>query len=106
MREILLTLLIGIVAGIIDILPMLKMKIDKYSMVSAFVHYLIVPFFIFNTQFFSMAWWFKGGVLNLFLAVPVIILAAKDGKNSVLPMLIMSVVLGTVIGMVGHFLIL
>ncbi len=27
----LLTLLIGIVAGIIDVLPMIKMKVDKYS---------------------------------------------------------------------------
>lgn len=46
----LLTLFIGIIVGIIDILPMIKMKVDKYSILSAFVYYLIVPFIIFDTN--------------------------------------------------------
>lgn len=33
----LLTLLIGIVAGVIDVLPMIKMKADRYSTLSAFI---------------------------------------------------------------------
>lgn len=103
MKELLLTLLIGIAAGVIDVLPMIKMKLDKYSEISAFVHYLIAPFIIFNTELFGMAWWLKGGVINLALAVPVVILAAKDDKTSAPPMIVMSVVLGTVIGIVGHF---
>lgn len=103
MKEFLLTLLIGVVAGVIDVLPMIKMKLDKYSVTSAFVHYLITPFIIFNTALFGMAWWLKGGVINLLLAIPVIILAAKDDKSSVPPMIVMSIVLGTVIGVVGHF---
>ena len=78
MKELLLTLLIGIAAGVIDVLPMIKMKLDKYSEISAFVHYLIAPFIIFNTELFGMAWWLKGGVINLALAIPVVILAAKD----------------------------
>lgn len=103
MKEILLTLLIGIVAGTLDILPMIKMKLNKYSTVSAFAHYLISPLVIFNTEFFGIAWWLKGGILNLLLAIPVIILAAKDDKKSVMPMIAASVVLGTAIGIVGHF---
>ena len=103
MKELLLTLLIGIAAGVIDVLPMIKMKLDKYSEISAFVHYLIAPFIIFNTELFGMAWWLKGGVINLALAIPVVILAAKDDKISAPPMIVMSVVLGTVIGVVGHF---
>ena len=31
MKEFLLTLLIGIIAGTIDVLPMIKMKLDRYS---------------------------------------------------------------------------
>lgn len=34
--NILLALLIGAVVGVIDILPMIKMKVDKYSTWSAF----------------------------------------------------------------------
>lgn len=98
MKEFFLTLLIGIIAGVLDVLPMIKMKLDSFSKTSAFVHYLIAPFIIFNTGFLGMAWWLKGGALNLVLALPVIILAAKDDKKSVLPMAINSVVLGTIIG--------
>lgn len=105
MKEIILTLLIGTAAGIIDILPMIKMKLDKYSISSAFAHYLIAPFFIFHTELFGMAWWLKGGVITLILAVPVIILVAKEDKKSAVPMIVMSVVLGTLMGVVGHFVV-
>jgi len=103
MKEVLLTLIIGIIAGTIDILPMIKMKLDKYSIVSAFVHYIIAPFIIFNTDLFGMSWWLKGSVITLLLAIPTIILVAKEDKKSVPPMVIMSVVLGTLIGIAGHF---
>lgn len=105
MKELLLTLLIGIVAGIIDILPMLKMKLDKFSIFSAFAHYLIASFIIFSTDLFGMAWWLKGGAITLLLAIPVMILVAKEDKKSVVPMAVMSVVLGTLIGTAGHFVL-
>lgn len=99
-----LTLLIGIVAGIIDVLPMIKMKVDKFSCLSAFVYYLIVPFIIFGINWFSNLWWLKGSVVAILMAIPVIILVAKEDKKSPLAMIIMSIVLGSIIGVVGHFL--
>lgn len=98
-----LTLLIGIVAGVIDILPMVKMKVDKYSCLSAFVYYLIVPFVIFGINWFGNLWWLRGGVVAILMAIPVIILVAKEDKKSPVAMTIMSIVLGTIIGLVGHF---
>ncbi len=98
-----LTLLIGIVAGIIDVLPMIKMKVDKYSCVSAFVYYLIVPFVIFGINWFDNLWWLRGGIVAILMAIPVI-LVAKEDKKSPIAMTIMSVVLGSIIGVVGHFL--
>lgn len=102
MKEFLLTLLIGILAGVIDILPMIRMKLDKYSVFSAFIHYLIAPFVIINTKLFGLPWWSKGGVINLLLAIPIIILVAKDDKKSIVPMTITSIVLGTLISLVSH----
>lgn len=102
--NILLTLVIGVVAGIIDILPMIKMKVEKFSIVSAFVYYLILPFVIFNINWFSNLWWLRGGVVAILLALPVIILVAKEDKKSPIAMTIMSIVLGTIIGVAGHFL--
>lgn len=99
------TLLTGIVIGLADILPMVKMKLDTHSIVSAFVFYLIAPFIVYSTNLFGMPWWLRGSVVTFLLALPVIILVAKDGMSAAAPMVIMSVVLGLVIGLVGHFLL-
>lgn len=103
MKMFLLTLLTGAVFGTIDILPMLKMKLDKSAIISAFVFYLIVPFIVYNTDLFGMPWWLKGGVITLLLALPVIIIVAKDGMKAAAPIAVMSVVLGTLIGIAGRF---
>lgn len=105
MKTILLTCLIGIIAGAVDILPMIKMKLDRYSIASAFVFYFILPFVILNIDLFGLVWWLKGGVTGLAMAAPTIIMVAKEDKKSVPPMLIMSAVLGTLIGIAGHFLL-
>ena len=105
MKTFMLTAVIGVIAGAIDVLPMIKMKLDKYSIISAFIHYFILPFFVYNTQLFGMPWWLKGAILALMLAVPTIILAAKDDGKSVPPMLLSSVFLGTLIGISGHYLL-
>lgn len=99
----LLILLIGIVAGVIDVLPMIKMKLDKYSCISAFIYYVILPFIIFGINWFSNLWWLKGGVVAILMAIPVIILVAKEDKKSPVAMTVMSIVLGSIIGILGHF---
>lgn len=106
MKIILLTALVGFIAGMIDILPMVKMKLDKYAISSAFIFYFIMPFIIYNTSLFGMVWWLKGSVIALALAIPVIIIVSKEDKNSIPPMVVMSVVLGTLIGVAGHFIII
>lgn len=104
MKEFVIPLLVGLVVGAIDVFPMIKMKLDRHSILSAFVFYLILPFIIFNVNLFGIPWWLTGGIVGLALALPVIILVARDDKNSVPPMLIMSAVLGTLISAAGHFL--
>ena len=105
MKTFLFTLLTGAVLGTVDILPMLKMKLDRFSVISAFVFYLIAPFIVYHTDLFGITWWLRGGVITLLLALPVIILVAKDGVQSSMPIAVMSVFLGTLIGVVGRFLL-
>lgn len=105
MKLFLLTVLIGLVAGTIDILPMIKMKLDKYAIASAFLFYFVVTFIISGTNLFGMAWWLKGAVITLALATPTIIIVAKEDKKSIMPMSIMAVVLGSLIGLAEHLLL-
>ena len=88
--------MLGIVIGAIDVLPMIKMKLDKYSVLSAFVFYFTLPFIVVNMDLFGLTWWLKGGVVGLVLALPMVIIVSKDDKQSVVPMLIMSTILGEV----------
>lgn len=80
------------------------MKIDKHSCISAFIYYLMIPFVIFGLDWFGNLWWIRGGVVTLLLAMPVIILVFKEDKKSPIAMSIMSIVLGSIIGIVGHLL--
>ena len=104
MENILLTLLIGIIAGIVDIAPMIKMKIDKYATWSAFVFYFTMPFIIFNLDILNSIWWIKGGIICFVLELPILILVAKEDKKGIIPIAIMSIVLGSLIGIAGHLL--
>lgn len=104
MKNFLFMLLIGIVAGFIDVLPMLKMKLDKHSISSAFLFYLFLPFVILNVNLFGMVWWLKGALVAVMMAIPVIIIVSKTDKKSILPMVINAIVLGTVISIAGHLL--
>ena len=106
MNLFLTTLIIGIIVGIIDVLPMIKMKLDKSAILSAFVFYLIMPFVIYNTNMWGMPWWLSGGVITLLLALPVIILVAKNGLKAAIPIGVMAIVLGTLIGIIGRFVIM
>ncbi len=105
MKEFLLTLLIGIAAGAVDVLPMIKMKLDRYSIASAFVFFLILPFIVFNSDLFGLSWWLKGGITGLLLSLPVTILVAKEDKKSVPPMIIMPAILGMLIGIAGRYIV-
>lgn len=105
MKTFSLTTVLGIIVGLIDILPMIKMKLDRYAIASAFTFYLILPFIILNIDLYGLAWWLKGGLVALLLAIPTMILIAKEDKKSVPPVVIMSVVLGTVIAAAGNYLI-
>ncbi|HEX3021539.1 MAG TPA: hypothetical protein VHQ24_15985 [Lachnospiraceae bacterium] len=104
MRELLLTILIGVVAGVIDVMPMIKMKLDKYAITSAFTFYLILPFITINTTLLETLWWIKGGMIGFILAVPVMVIVAKDDRKATIPMGIMSIILGSLIGIAGHYL--
>jgi uncharacterized membrane protein len=104
MKNILITTIIGVIAGLIDILPMIKMKQDKNSIASAFVFYFFMPFIIYGTNLFGMVWWIEGAVLTIAMALPVLLIVAKTEKKAVPPILMMAIILGTLIGVTGHFL--
>jgi len=104
MNTLLLSVLIGIVAGIIDIIPMLIQKLDKRATISAFLQYFFVSIIIVNIDLPHIIWWLQGGMISVALSLPVVVLVAAQDKKAVPIILTMAAILGTLIGIAGHYL--
>lgn len=100
MNNILTAILIGIVAGIIDVIPMIIRKLAKRDSISAFIHYfalgLIIPFVD-----FGIPHWIKGIIIAILTAIPIMIIVYPKDKKAIIPMIIFSLILGAGIGLAG-----
>ncbi|MCP4051178.1 MAG: hypothetical protein GY730_10795 [bacterium] len=97
MSKLIISLLIGVIAGIIDVIPMLIQKLDKYACISAFIHWMVLGIIISYIDL-PMSNWLKGIIIAVLSALPIIVIVAKDDPKSILPILIMSIVLGAFVG--------
>ena len=100
MSEILIALLIGTVAGVIDVIPMIIQKMDKYANLSAFFHWvvlgLIIPFVSWD-----IAPWLKGLITAEISAVPILFIVVPKDKKAIVPITIMSAILGVLVAISG-----
>lgn len=100
MNDILIALTIGIIAGIIDVIPMIIKKLDKFSNLSAFSHWvilgLIIPFVDWNVEP-----WVKGLILGVLSAIPIMIMVYPKDKKALIPMIIFSAILGIGVAIAG-----
>ncbi len=97
MSKLLFSLAIGIIAGIIDVIPMIIQKIDKYANISAFVHWVVLGIIISYIKI-PFSPWLKGLIIAELSALPIVILVAKTDIKSIIPILIISAILGIFVG--------
>ena len=100
MNDFLIAIIIGTVAGLIDVIPMIIMKLEKVANISAFVHYfvlgLIIPFVNWGIEP-----WLKGIIISFLSALPVMIIVYPKDKKALIPMIVFSLILGAGIGIAG-----
>ena len=104
MDTLLLSAIIGTVAGVIDIIPMIIQKLDKRASISAFLQYFFVSIIIVNIDLPHIVWWLQGGLISVAFAIPVVIIVASKEKKAVPIILTMAAILGTLIGLAGNYL--
>lgn len=104
MDTLLLSAIIGIAAGLVDIIPMVIQKLEKRATISAFLQYFFVSIIIVNIDLPHIAWWLQGGLISVTLSLPVVFLVSAQDKKAVPIILTMAAVLGTLIGIAGHYL--
>ncbi|MFH2060064.1 MAG: hypothetical protein ABIJ59_14335 [Pseudomonadota bacterium] len=100
MKSIMISLCIGVIAGIIDVVPMIIQKLDKYSCISAFIYWivlaLIIPYVNWDIQP-----WLKGLLIAEMTAIPIMIIVFPQDPKALIPMIIFSAVLGAGVGISG-----
>lgn len=104
MNQIAIGIIIGLVAGTIDVIPMIIQKLEKRACISAFTHWvflgIVIPFVNWGIQP-----WLKGLIIGVLAAIPVLILVTEKDKKAVVPILLFSAVLGIGVALAGaHFI--
>ncbi len=100
MTDILLALTLGVVAGAIDIIPMIKRNVPKFSIGFVFAQWvvlgLLIPFV--NWKIPS---WLKGLIIGELGMIPVMILTYYRNKQALPSIMIFAAVLGIGLGIAG-----
>lgn len=100
MNNFLIALCIGVVAGLIDAVPMAVQKMDKFACLSAFTHWfvlgLIIPFVHWNIQP-----WLRGLLIGELSAIPVILMIYPQDRKAFIPLGIFSAILGIGVAVAG-----
>jgi len=103
MKKLLLGLLFGAAAGLIDILPMLAMKLPLAANLSAFSLWVVAGLLIASAdlKLNSAA---KGLVIALLVFLPNAFLIGQNHIADLLPPLVMTVILGSLLGwLIGRY---
>ncbi len=96
---------IGVAAGLLDILPMILQKMEKISIISAFLQYFFVSIVIVHINLPGIVWWLQGSLISLALALPILVIISSNDMKSVPIIASMAIILGALIGIAGHYLI-
>ena len=90
----------GLVAGGVDVIPMLLKKFPKASCLSAFIQYVVVAIVIFHIHLPGLSWWLEGALVSLAMALPVLVVVAEKERKSVPVIAVNALVLGVLIAWV------
>ncbi|MCF8378445.1 MAG: hypothetical protein K9H49_02640 [Bacteroidales bacterium] len=90
-------ILLGIVAGIIDVIPMIMQKLTWDANISAFAMWIVVGFLI-STVDLKINSIIKGILLAFLVLLPSAILIGWNEPFSLIPIAIMTTILGGLLG--------
>jgi hypothetical protein len=97
MSKLLIALLIGTGAGLLDIIPMVLRKAPWHEVAVPFVHWLMLGVLIAYVQV-PLHPMLKGAVVALMTTLPTLIAYSQTKPGAVLPILGISIVLGAAVG--------
>jgi len=96
-NKIVVGIVFGIISGFIDVVPMILQRLTWDANLSAFAHWVIAGLII-STSNLKFKGALKGLIISILLLIPVGILVAWKEPMSLIPMGVMTVILGSLLG--------
>ena len=97
MRKIVIGLLLGAAAGVLDVIPMLAQKLPWDANLSAFSMWVVIGFFL-STSSLRLSAVAQGLLTSFLCLVPAAILVGAKQPASLIPIAIMTTALGCLLG--------
>jgi hypothetical protein len=101
MKRIIIGLVFGAAAGILDVIPMFLQKLTWDANLSAFSMWVVSGFMI-STSALKMNNILKGIIISFLLLFPYAILIGWNQPASLIPIAIMTLILGSLLGFSIH----
>ena len=96
-RNIFIGLLIGVVAGVIDVIPMINMGLSLNANLSAFSMWVVIGFFLAITRM-KIKSVMKGLIISMLVLLPNLFIIGWDDPVTLVPVFIMTLILGSFAG--------
>jgi len=96
-RKILIGIAIGTFAGIIDVIPMILQNLTWDANLSAFSMWVVIGFFVAVTEI-GVRGVLKGLIISYLLIIPVSFIIGWKEPFSLVPILVMTTILGGLVG--------
>ena len=104
MNKLLKSLLLGMAAGILDVIPMVFLDLSWQANASAFLHWLALGVIITYAKL-PMSGWLSGLILALITGIPVAVQVTESDPSAAIPIMISSVILGSLLGFMAEKMI-
>ena len=96
-------LIVGIIFGTVDIIPMILMKMNWDTLLSAFLMCVIGGFLI-STSNLKLNNTLKGTLIFFLIALPMMIVVVSGSPQELIPMLVTNLIIGSLMGyFIGRF---
>lgn len=97
MNNIILGLVLGCIAGIIDVIPMILQKLSWDANLSAFTLWIVAGFMI-ATSSLKLNPIIKGILISFLILLPSLFIIAWKDVKSLIPIITMTMILGSLLG--------
>lgn len=97
MKRISIGILLGALAGIIDMVPMMIKKIPAEGKISAFIMWIVIGFLV-SAIDLKIKPVFKGIVVAILVLLPSAVLIGWNDPSSLVPISLMTILLGGLVG--------